>query len=339
MDLQENISLESLNTFHIAAKAHYYSRIKDLSTLQDLLANKSLHNLPKLILGGGSNLLFVKDFEGWVIQMALQGIEKVEEDNHHILLRVGGGVDWHQLVLYCLEREYAGLENLSLIPGTVGAAPIQNIGAYGVELSEVFEDLEALEISTGKIKKFSKEDCQFGYRDSVFKNRLQGKYIILYVTFRLSKEPNFRVNYGALQEVLTARKVEKLSIRIISEAVIYIRKNKLPDPNVIGNAGSFFKNPIINKDLADKISKEHSSLTTHIQPDGQVKIPAGWLIEQCGWKGYRRGAVGVHPRQALVLVNYGGATGQEVYQLAQEIQETVFKTFGIQLTPEVNIIN
>jgi UDP-N-acetylmuramate dehydrogenase len=338
MEIQENISLESLNTFHIAAKARYYSLIKDQHILQQLLANQFLKNTPTLILGGGSNVLFMKDFEGWVIQMAVEGIQKLHEDNHHILLRVGAGVAWHQLVLYCVENEYAGIENLSLIPGTVGAAPIQNIGAYGVELSEVFEYLEALEVTTGKIKKFEKEACKFGYRNSIFKNNLQGQYIILYVTLRLSKQPKFRITYGAIQEVLTAMNVTQLSIKAISDAVIHIRQHKLPDPNLIGNAGSFFKNPVVDRHTADILKKEYATLPTHTQPDGQIKLPAAWLIEQCGWKGYKHGAVGVHPHQALILVNYGGATGQEMYALAQQIQENVNKKFGIHLIPEVNII-
>lgn len=339
MQLQENILLEPLNTFHIAAKAHYYSLIKEKHILQQLLEDSSLKNLPKLILGGGSNVLFVRDFEGLVIQIGLEGIQKLEEDNNHILLRVGAGMLWHQLVLYCIEKEYAGIENLSLIPGTVGAAPIQNIGAYGVELSEVFESLEALEISTGVIKEFKKEDCAFGYRDSVFKNKLQGQYIILYVTLRLYKQPIFHTSYGTIQATLTARGIKQLSIKAISDAIIQIRQQKLPDPALIGNAGSFFKNPIVNQNMATKIKNEYPNLPIYPQPDGQVKLSAAWLIEQCGWKGYRRGAVGIYPNQALILVNYGGATGQEIYQLAQEIQQSVFKKFDITLVPEVNILN
>ncbi|OJW69986.1 MAG: UDP-N-acetylenolpyruvoylglucosamine reductase [Candidatus Amoebophilus sp. 36-38] len=339
MNLQENISLELLNTFHIAAKARYYSLIKDAHMLQLLLKHPFIQNLPKLILGGGSNILFVKDFEGWVIQMALEGIQQVEEDSNHILLRVGAGVSWHQLVVYCVNKEYAGIENLSLIPGTVGAAPIQNIGAYGVEFSEVFESLEALEISTGIIKKFKKDDCAFGYRDSIFKSSLQGQYIILYVTLRLSRQLTFHTSYGVIQEVLAAMQVKELSIQAISDAVIHIRQQKLPDPTLIGNAGSFFKNPVIEQHLANRLKNEYPNLPSYPQADGQIKLPAAWLIEQCGWKGYRHGAVGVHPHQALILVNYGGASGQAIYQLAQEIQQSVAKKFGINLVPEVNIIN
>ena len=339
MNLQENISLTLLNTFHIAAKARYYSLIKDEHTLQQLLKNPFLQNLPKLVLGGGSNILFVKDFEGWVIQMALEGIQQVAADSNHVLLRVGAGVPWHNLVLYCVEKGYAGIENLSLIPGTVGAAPIQNIGAYGVELRDVFESLEAIEISTGTIKKFTKEDCAFGYRDSIFKNSLQGQYIIMYVTLRLSKQPTFHTSYGALQEVLAAKGVKQVSIQAISEAVIHIRQQKLPDPRLIGNAGSFFKNPVVDQQVANRIKNEYPSLPIYPQADDQVKLSAAWLIEQCGWKGYRRGAVGVYPHQALILVNYGGALGQEIYELAQDIQQSIAQKFGIQLVPEVNVIN
>ena len=338
MNLQENISLEPLNTFHVAAKARYYSLIKDAHMLQLLLHHPFIQNLPKLVLGGGSNILFVKDFDGWVIQMALEGIKQVSADSTHVLLRVGAGVSWHSLVVYCVEKGYAGIENLSLIPGTVGAAPIQNIGAYGVELSDVFESLEAIEIRTGALKKFTKEDCAFGYRESIFKNSLQGQYIILYVTLRLAKQPIFHTSYGDLQEVLAAKGVKQLSIQAISDAVVHIRQQKLPDPTLIGNAGSFFKNPIVDQQVANRLKNEYPSLPIYPQTNDQVKLPAAWLIEQCGWKGYRRGAVGVYSHQALILVNYGGASGQEIYQLAQDIQQSVAQKFGIQLVPEVNVI-
>lgn len=338
MHLQENISLRSLNTFGIATNTKYYSLIRNQAILEELLSHKALHVLPKLIIGGGSNILFIKDFEGWVIHMDIKGIEKLKENNDHIWLQVGAGVVWHDLVLYCIQKDYAGIENLSLIPGTVGAAPIQNIGAYGVEFSEVFESLEALEISTGLIKKFNKVDCAFGYRDSIFKNSLQGQYIILQVTVRLNKQSTFRIGYGAIQEILTAMQLKTLSIKAVSDAVISIRQQKLPNPAYIGNAGSFFKNPIIEQFQADRLKSMYPYLPTHSLSNSHVKIPAAWLIEQCGWKGYRLGAVGVHPHQPLVIVNYGGATGREVYELAQTIQVSVANKFDVILEPEVNIV-
>jgi len=336
--LQENISLSPLHTFHIQATARYYSLIQDAKVLPSLLDRPALKSLPRVVIGNGSNILFVKDFEGWVIHMGIGGIAQIQQDHQHVLLRVGAGVQWHQLVVYCVERNYAGIENLSWIPGTVGAAPVQNIGAYGGELSEVFEELEALEIRTGKIKKFKKTDCKFGYRESIFKNELKGEFIILSVTLRLDKEPTFRISYGAIEETLAAMQVKQVSIKAISEAITHIRQQKLPDPAILGNAGSFFKNPVIDVTTATKLQQDHPTLPTHVLPNDTMKIPAAWLIEQCGWKGYRRGEVGVHPQHALVLVNYGEAIGQEVFHLAQDIQQSVFGKFGIQLVPEVNMI-
>jgi len=338
MDLQENISLQSLNTFGIAATARYYSLVRSQAMLKQLLDDSNLRFLPKLTIGGGSNILFVKDFDGWVIHMDIKGIEKLGEDNNHIWLQVGAGVNWHSLVLYCIGKGYAGIENLSLIPGTVGAAPIQNIGAYGVEFSEVFESLEALEISTGLVKKFNKEACAFGYRDSIFKNSLKGQYIILQVTLRLNKQPTFQTNYGVIQEVLASMKPKTLSIKAISDAVIYIRQQRLPNPAYISNAGSFFKNPIIDQAKATLLQNKYPNIPVHILADGYVKLPAAWLIEQSGWKGYRHNAVGVHLHQPLVIVNYGGATGKAVYKLAQAIQASVAENFSVMLEPEVNII-
>lgn len=336
--LQENISLAPFHTFHIQANARYYSLIQDAKVLPDLLNSPALKSLPQAVIGNGSNILFVQDFEGWVIQMGIGGIEKIEEDHQYVRIRVGAGVQWHQLVVYCVERNYAGIENLSLIPGTVGAAPVQNIGAYGVELSEVFEELEALEIHTGIIRKFTRKDCQFGYRESVFKQELQGQYIILHVTLRLHLKPTFCTSYGAIEETLAGMQVKQLSIKAISDAIIHIRQKKLPDPAILGNAGSFFKNPVIDLTTATKLQQNYPTLPTHALTEHTIKIPAAWLIEQCGWKGYKRGEVGVHPQHALVLVNYGGATGQEVLQLAQDIQQSVFLKFGIQLAPEVEMV-
>ena len=338
MTLQAHVSLKLLNTFGLVAQARYYSCIKDISTLQDLLLQEELKALPRLVLGEGSNILFTGNFEGWVIHMAIGGIEKLQEDQAAVWLKVGAGVSWHALVLYCVEQGYGGIENLSLIPGTAGAAPIQNIGAYGVELSEVFESLEAMEVSTGIVKTFSKQDCAFGYRDSIFKNTLKGQYIILNITLRLQKQPTFCTAYGGIREALAAMQVRTLSIKAISAAVIHIRQSKLPDPAKLGNAGSFFKNPVIHKSYFEQLKSKYPTLPGYALEHGEVKLPAAWLIEQCGWKGHRRGTVGVHQHQALVIANYGGATGRAIYQLAQDIQQSVKERFSIELIPEVNLV-
>jgi len=338
MYLQEHVSLKALNTFHVAARARYYAAIKDLQTLQALVADKTWNQWPWLVLGGGSNLLFVKDFEGVVLRMALDGVATVKEDRHHIWVKAGAGISWHALVLHCVAHEYAGIENLSLIPGTVGAAPIQNIGAYGVELSNVFDSLEAMELCSGAIRTFDKADCAFGYRDSVFKQTLKGQYIILNVTLKLAKQPTFQVAYRGLQDTLEAMQVANLSIKAVSDAVIRLRQQKLPDPTVLGNAGSFFKNPLLTRHQLAQLQQQHPHLPHYDQPDGSVKVSAAWLIEQCGWKGKRQGAVGVYDRHALVLVNHGEGTGAEVQELAQTIQRSVQDTFGIALAPEVSSI-
>lgn len=339
--IQKNIPLAPLHTFHISATARYYSAITSQSILLDLLEDPALRTLPHVVIGNGSNLLFVQDFSGWVIHVAIGGIERVAEDDACIHLRVGAGVEWHQLVMWCVARNYGGIENLSLIPGTVGAAPVQNIGAYGVEFSEVFEELEAVEIHTGKVHKFTKQDCCFGYRDSIFKNALRGQYIITYVTLRLQKHPALRITYGAIRETLEKMHVQTLSIQAISDAIVHIRRQKLPDTDQLGNAGSFFKNPLINKAAAIRLQKDYPTLPSNVLtplPDAAFKVSAAWLIEQCGWKGYRRGELGVHANHALVLVNFGQATGLELLHLSQQIQASVWHRFQIALIPEVVII-
>ena len=338
MLLQAHVSLKNFNTLGTHAQARYYVRIDTVQTLLALLAHPSFQALPRLVLGGGSNVLLLNDFEGIVIHMAISGINPIREDKDHVWVQAGAGVHWHQLVLHCVANGYAGIENLSLIPGTVGAAPMQNIGAYGVELSDVFESLEALELCAGAVHTFDQAACAFGYRDSIFKNALQGQYIILNVTLKLQKQPTFRTNYGALQSTLAAMNVQKLSIKAISDAVIRIRQSKLPDPAHLGNAGSFFKNPVIAQAQFKQLQAQYPPMPGYEQPAGQVKVPAAWLIEQCGWKGHKRGPVGVHTQQALVLVNYGGGTGQALYELAQDIQQSVKEQFGIAITPEVQVI-
>ncbi|MDO1447869.1 UDP-N-acetylmuramate dehydrogenase [Rhodocytophaga aerolata] len=338
MHIQKNISLKSYNTFGIDATAAYFIEIRTVAELQELLTHSIYKAMPKLILGGGSNLLFTQDFDGLVIKIAIEGIEKINEDAQHVYVQAGAGVVWHQLVLYCIEHAYAGIENLSLIPGTVGAAPMQNIGAYGVEIKEIFDRLEAVHIDTGNIRVFTNEECQFGYRESIFKKELKGQYVITRVTFRLGKVPAFNTSYGAIQDTLKQMNVENLTLRSVSDAVIYIRRSKLPDPAEIGNAGSFFKNPEIPTKQYENLKIHYPQMPGYVTSDKTVKVPAGWLIEQSGWKGKRLGDTGVHKNQALVLVNYGNAKGNEIKALAEEVQKSVLAKFDIQLQPEVNFI-
>ncbi len=338
MTVQTNVSLKPYNTFGLEATAKYFVEVSGIEQLHAILNDPAYQQTERLILGGGSNLLLTQDFDGIVIKIAIKGIEKIKEDKEHIWLKAGAGEVWHDLVMYCVNNKYAGVENLSLIPGTVGAAPMQNIGAYGVEIKEVFESLEAIEIKTGNIKTFTKEECRFGYRESIFKHEAKGRYVIVNVSFKLNKTPVFQVAYGAIQETLAAMKVETLSIKAISEAVISIRQSKLPNPAEIGNAGSFFKNPEIPKVQFDLLKERFPSIPSYPVNENTVKVPAGWLIEQAGWKGQRFGDVGVHTKQALVLVNYGGGKGNEIKELSQKIQQSVLEQFGIQLQAEVNFV-
>jgi UDP-N-acetylmuramate dehydrogenase len=273
-----------------------------------------------------------------VIHINLKGIQVVHENDEHVWVKCMAGEVWHKFVMWCIDRNYAGLENLSLIPGCVGAAPMQNIGAYGVELKHTFDSLEAVEIATGEIIKFNSEACKFGYRESVFKHEAKGKYIIASVTFKLSKHPKFNTTYGAIQQTLEQMQVKELSIKAISDAVISIRTSKLPDPKVLGNAGSFFKNPEIPVEQYDQLKAQFPEMVAYPAGKDKVKLAAGWLIEQCGWKGKVVGNTGSHKDQALVLVNYGNATGQEILELANQIQQSVKEKFGVEITPEVNVI-
>ncbi|WP_247232401.1 UDP-N-acetylmuramate dehydrogenase [Telluribacter sp. SYSU D00476] len=338
MQLLENVSLRPYNTFGLEAKARYFVEVTTADELRQLLQNPRWQQVPKWILGGGSNVLLTQDVDALVIRIAIKGMEVVKEDDEHVYLRVGAGEVWHELVLHTVEAGYSGLENLSLIPGTVGAAPMQNIGAYGVEIKEVFEELEAVHIETAQARRFKADECNFGYRESVFKRDLRGQYIITAVTFRVNKVPAFQVSYGDIQKTLAEMNVQELSTRAISEAVIRIRQSKLPDPTQIGNAGSFFKNPEIPKAQYDQLKQEYPELPGYVTAPDKIKVPAGWLIEQAGWKGFREGQVGVHARQALVLVNYGGGTGEQIKALAERVQASVEAKFGIKLTPEVNFI-
>ncbi|PIQ19998.1 MAG: UDP-N-acetylenolpyruvoylglucosamine reductase [Cytophagales bacterium CG18_big_fil_WC_8_21_14_2_50_42_9] len=338
MTFQKNFSLKNLNTFGIDAKAAQYASFTSVAELQALLQMPALNKEKVLVLGGGSNILFTQDFDGTVLHNQIQGITVLEENAEFALIQAGGGVLWHDLVLCSIEKDLAGLENLSLIPGTVGAAPLQNIGAYGVELKDVFYSLEAVHIFTGEKKVFAAEDCFFGYRESIFKKELKGQYVVTHVTLKLSKTPVFNTSYGALKDTLATMQVPEITLKALSDAVIHIRQSKLPDPAVIGNAGSFFKNPEISPEEFAALKDRYPNIPSYPAPDNKVKVPAGWLIEHCGWKGKKRDNHGVHTDQALVLVNYGGALGDQIRELAYEIIASVKETFGITLTPEVNIL-
>lgn len=335
---KKNFSLKPYNTFGIAVNANHFIEINNAIELVSILKDKQYKALPKLILGGGSNVLFTSDYSGLVIKNSILGIETIAEDDDSVVLKVGAGEIWHQLVVYAVDKCYGGIENLSLIPGTVGAAPMQNIGAYGVEMKDVFESLEALNRETLEIETFGLNACQFGYRQSVFKNKLRDKYIITSVSLKLSKHPILNTSYGAIEETLTSKGVTAPSIKEVSEAVIEIRQSKLPDPTKIGNAGSFFKNPTIGAIDYEGLKAEFPEIPGYELPNNEVKVPAGWLIQSCGWKGKTIGEIGVHKNQALVLVNYGNGKGQDLKNLAVEIQQSVSKKFGIELEMEVNVV-
>ncbi|WP_447642373.1 MULTISPECIES: UDP-N-acetylmuramate dehydrogenase [Chitinophagaceae] len=336
--MEQNISLLPYNTFGIDVNARYFARFSNIAELQNIL--EEAPNSYRLTLGGGSNILLTKDFDGLVLKNEIKGIECIWEDTDFYYVKAGSGESWHQFVLYCIEQNYAGLENLSLIPGCVGASPMQNIGAYGVEIKDVFYELEAYHIEDKRMDIFKLEDCHFGYRESVFKNKYKGQYIITSVTYKLRKTPVYHTSYGAIQQQLDTMHIQELSIKAISDAVIAIRSSKLPDPAKIGNAGSFFKNPTIPKHQFEQLEKKFPDIKGFPAPDHSigVKIAAGWLIEQAGWKGFREGAVGVHAYQALVLVNYGGGSGKSILDLSTRIIASIEDEFGITLEREVNII-
>ncbi len=339
MNIQHNVSLKFLNTFGLEAKAKYFAEFSSAEELKKILSTPQYQNEKLLVLGGGSNLLFTSEFfDGLVLQNKIKGIEITEENSETVTLKSGAGEVWHELVLFTIAKNWGGIENLSLIPGTVGAAPMQNIGAYGVEIKDVFTTLEAYEIATGKTKTFNLKECNFGYRSSVFKHEAKGKYIILSVTFKLNKKPVFHTSYGAITDTLKQMNVHELSVKAISDAVIHIRQTKLPDPKEIGNAGSFFKNPEIPAAQFEKLKTDYPLVPSFPTVPGYIKVPAGWLIEQCGWKGKIVGNTGVHKNQALVLVNYGNAKGEEIKQLSIEVQKSVKQKFGIELEAEVNFI-
>jgi len=335
LNIKENISLKEYNTFGISVNAKRFIAVDSVYQLQQLL--KVEKNL--FLISGGSNMLLTKDIEELVVHLDIKGISIDREDPNAVYITVNAGEDWHEFVIWCVSNNYGGIENLSLIPGNVGTCPIQNIGAYGVEVKDTITKVEAIEIETGKLIQFSNEDCNFGYRNSIFKNKEKGKYIITSVSFQLTKSNhNLNSSYGAIEAELTSRDITKPTLKDISDAVIAIRKSKLPDPKEIGNSGSFFKNPVISKTQFLELQKEYPKIPSYRISNTEVKVPAGWLIEQAGFKGKRFGDFCVHEKQALVLVNYGNASGKEIHELAQKIQETILTEFGIPLEIEVNII-
>ncbi|TSC77925.1 MAG: UDP-N-acetylenolpyruvoylglucosamine reductase [Parcubacteria group bacterium Gr01-1014_24] len=340
MEILRNYDLKNLNTFGISAKAKFFVEIANERELKELFVNPVFVENEKLFLGGGSNVLFTKDFDGIVILNKLKGVETLSESSTDVLIRSMGGEIWHDLVIFAVERGYWGIENLSLIPGTVGAAPMQNVGAYGAELENVLETVEAYNIENGRENKrriFKKEECELGYRDSVFKNRLKGKYFISAITLKLSKVERKNISYKSLLDYFKKHKTEINSPKDISDAVTIIRRSVLPDPAVIGNAGSFFKSVFVKKEKIEEMLVTYPNMP-YFEDSGVLKIPAGWLVEQAGWKGKRIGNVGVHEKHALVLVNYGGGSGEEVKNLAEQIMASVFSKFGLKLVPEVNLI-
>lgn len=337
LQIQENISLKPYNSFGIDVKAKYFAEIFSEDDLKSLFINDLFKSQKLLILGGGSNILFTEDYNGLIVKLSIKGME-AQINGDEVLVRAGAGEVWDNFVNYCVENNFAGVENLSLIPGTVGGSPVQNIGAYGVELKDTFKSCSAFEIKTGIMKTFSYADCKFGYRESIFKAELKGKYIITSVTFLLSRLASINTSYGAIEAELQKRGVTAPKIADVSAAVAHIRIGKLPDPSTIGNAGSFFKNPVIEKYEFAAIVAQHPDIVHYKTDDGRIKLAAGWLIEQCGWKGKTVGKTGTWKNQALVLVNHGGATGAEVYDLSTQIIDSVQDTFNVVLEREVNIL-
>jgi len=340
--IKKNISLKPYNTFGIDVKAEEFVSFEDSKSLKHLLKFESIKKLPKLIIGGGSNVLLTKDFKGIVLKNEIKGIEITKQEKDYVLVKAGAGEVWHNLVLFAIENNFGGIENLSLIPGSVGAAPMQNIGAYGVEVKDVFFELEAVNVDSLEEVRFTKKRCQFGYRESIFKRQFKNQYIITSVTLKLSKNPKINTSYGAIQQELEANQITNPTIKDVSDAVIKIRQSKLPDPKEIGNSGSFFKNPIITSSQFKELQVKFPKIAHYPISDNEIKLAAGWLIDNAGWKGKTfegdKGKYGVHKNQALVLVNYGGASGKEIYDLSTQIIEDIKEKYGVNLECEVNII-
>ncbi|HYC86685.1 MAG TPA: UDP-N-acetylmuramate dehydrogenase [Chryseosolibacter sp.] len=339
LKIEQDVNLLPFNTFRIAATARYFVVIRSLDDAREIFSSELIRQNRFLILGGGSNLLLTSNFDGLVIKNEIRGIETVAENDDVISLKVAAGENWHEFVMFCVERNYGGIENLSLIPGTVGAAPMQNIGAYGVEIKEVINTVEAIEIASRQARTFSNAACAFGYRESIFKQAVKDQFFISSITLSLTKRDHrFNISYGAISDILKENGEKPLSVKKISDAVVRIRQSKLPDPKVIGNAGSFFKNPTVNREAFEKLKRDFPSIPSFAAENGMTKISAAWLIEQCGWKGKTLENIGVHKLQALVLVNYGGGEGKKIWELAMNIQASVKEKFGVKLHPEVNVI-
>lgn len=334
--IKQHQDLKAFNTFGISAVADEFSNFSSVEELRSIIEENKQKQL--LILGGGSNILLTKDVHALVLRNQIKGIEVIREDQDHAYVKAGAGEVWHEFVLKCIDLNLGGIENMSLIPGSVGASPMQNIGAYGVEVKDVFHSLEAYHIATGEVHEFDLDQCEFGYRESVFKRKLKGQYVIVSVTFCLNKKHSINKTYGAIEAELQSRGIENPSIRDISNAVIAIRKSKLPDPAEIGNAGSFFKNPVVDLSVLEKIKINYSDVPNYPAEEGKCKLAAGWLIEKAGWKGFTEGTYGVHKLQALVLVNYGGSTGDQIFELSGRIIQDIEEKFGVTLEREVNIL-
>ena len=331
--MKRNFSLGNYNSFGVKHKANFFIEIKNKDQINDVINNKKYDKVRKLILGGGSNILFTKDYNGIVFLNKIKGIRKISEDDNNVLLRVGSGENWDDFVEYCVKKKYYGLENLSLIPGSVGAAPIQNIGAYGVEVKNLIENVEGIFLDNGIKKNFNNKSCEFQYRDSIFKGKLKNKFFITSVDFVLSKIKSFNISYRDLKHL----DIKNISLNSLRNEIIKIRNSKLPDPRDIGNAGSFFKNPLVDRIIIDKIKKEFNDLV-YFKDGEKFKIPAAWLIEKCGWKGYKENNIGVSDKHALVIVNYNAKKGKEIKELSKKIIDDVKGKFRIKLIPEVNVI-
>jgi UDP-N-acetylmuramate dehydrogenase len=334
----ENQSLIKLNSFGLDVNARYFATVNNIEEAREVFAQALLEKRNWMILGGGSNVLFTRDFSGLVVQVNLKGLTIRSETANEVFLEVGAGENWHETVMHCVSQNWGGIENLSLIPGLTGAAPIQNIGAYGVEIKEVLQYVKAMNLETGTVEVFENKDCRFGYRNSIFKNKMAGKYLITSVVLVLQKKPKFNISYGAISTELKQTGKSEYTIKDMSDAVIRIRKSKLPDPALIGNAGSFFKNPELDPAHFAQLKSAYNNVPSFEGTDGRIKVPAAWLIEQAGWKGKRFGNYGVHEAQALVLVNYGGAKGSDILDLSERIRLSVFEKFGVEIEREVNVV-
>lgn len=338
MHIQNNISLKKYNTFRIDVRAKEFVEINSDKEIQSLISSGILNNKKFFILGGGSNVLFTKNYDGIIVKINTKGKRIIKEDSEHIYLSVSAGEDWQDFVEYCLEKSYAGVENLSLIPGTVGAAPVQNVGAYGVELQDVFYELQAIEIESGKKVRFSKDGCEFSYRNSIFKNKLKNKYIILSICLKLNKHPKIKIEYGNIKQELEKSGIKNPGIKEISEAICNIRRNKLPDIEKIGSAGSFFKNPVIDEKKFLELKNKFPEIAAYKLPDSKYKLAAGWLIEECELKGKTFGNAGIYKDQALVIINHGNASASDIINVMEKVRQAVYEKFCIKLLPEVNII-